>query len=165
MRVICIRNNKVEAKLKAASLNDLDHLGYDLYRDASTYSTEPDIGDDYDPVNDQFSLGNLMDPSTMSLSITLSAEVVAVGTAVTATVEVHTRDGQLAPINADYYAPLLSVDGTQDRLLKISMTNGSGSVTWSPSMPGIFRIDMDKIRPKPSANLGSTPELIVESAS
>ncbi|MCU7841903.1 MAG: hypothetical protein KZQ94_21335 [Candidatus Thiodiazotropha sp. (ex Troendleina suluensis)] len=162
MRIICLSNNKVNTIAKAISVEAMDVFGYDLCLDAASYSEEPQVGDDYDPDLDSFTPGDLNNPATMSLSITLSAALVTTGTEVTATVEVRTKTGQLAPISNTYYAPVMAVDGTQDRLLKVVLTNGSGTVSWTPSTPGIYTVDTTKIRPLPSSMLGISPELIVE---
>ncbi|MEW8522562.1 MAG: hypothetical protein AB2552_05865 [Candidatus Thiodiazotropha endolucinida] len=162
MRVICIKNNRVATKALAETAESMLAFGYDTCLDASAYSEEPSVGDDYDPGTDSFSPGDLDNPATMSLTIALSASIVAAGTQVTATVEVRTKTGQLAPINGDYYAPVLSIDGTQDRLLKVTLTGGTGSVDWTPNAQGIYTVDITKIRPVPSAKLGISPELIVE---
>ncbi|MCU7885288.1 MAG: hypothetical protein KZQ82_13945 [Candidatus Thiodiazotropha sp. (ex Lucinoma annulata)] len=162
MRIICLSNNKVNTIAKANSVAAMEVFGYDLCLDAANYSVEPQVGDDYDAGADTFSPGDLYNPATMALTITLSAVIVATGTEVTATVEVKTKTGQLAPISNTYYAPVMAVDGTQDRLLKVILTNGSGAVSWTPSTPGIYTVDTTKIRPLPSSKLGISPELIVE---
>lgn len=158
MRAICINNGRVATIAVVQSTADI--TGYDLVLDASVYGVEPAMGDEYDSGADTFSPGN--DLASMALSIALSVNIVTAGTQVTATVSVRTKAGQLAPINNTYYAPVLSVDGTQERLLKVILTGGAGSISWTPNTPGIYTIDTQKIRPVPSARLGVSPELIVE---
>jgi len=52
-------------------------------------------------------------------------------------------------------------DNAQKAFLTITLTNGTGSVSFSLPEPGIYTINPSLIRPVPSAELPETIELLV----
>lgn len=100
-------------------------------------------------------------PPPTTLTISLDATEVAVGTEVTATAEVRDSSGSLVLVDGTYYVPVVGIDGRQQRLLTVAVAGGQGSASWVPAAAGIYTVRTGLIRPRPEARLAVAPELIV----
>jgi hypothetical protein len=99
-------------------------------------------------------------PPDPVLAITLDASVTTVGGTVTATAEVR-QGGNLVPLDGTYYVPVIGIDGRMDQMLTVNFAGGQATVPVTFGQAGIYTLDMTKIRPKPSAALSESPEVIV----
>jgi len=101
-------------------------------------------------------------PQPPQLKITLSTAQTTVNTPVTATVAIQNPDGTTVPVSGTYHCPVIRRgDNAQKAFLTITLSNGTGSVSFSLPEPGVYTIDPNLIRPVPSAELPETIELLV----
>jgi len=78
------------------------------------------------------------------------------------TVAVQNPDGTTAPVSGTYHCPVIRRgDNAQKAFLTITLSNGTGSVSFSLPEPGVYTIDPELIRPVPTAELPETLELLV----
>ena len=96
-----------------------------------------------------------------TLTLALSAAVVASGAPVDWSVDVRYADGSLAPITGTYYVPVIRQDGWQARLITVPILNGVASGQISIAEAGIYTVDLARVRPVTQSSLGIAPELIV----
>lgn len=95
------------------------------------------------------------------LNVSLAASQTPINISVGWTADVRLPDNSLAPINATYYVPVIRQDGWQIDLLEITFTGGEANGTISIDTPGIYTIDLAKVRPMPQSRLSDSPEIIV----
>lgn len=128
----------------------------EVYPLSSDHSVHP--GMLYDEATDTFS----DPPSAPVLTVTLDATEVTPGTTVTGTVEVR-QDGTLVNISGTYHVPVFDVDGRKATMLRVTVSGGQGTKAFSLSDEGIYTLRTDLIRPKPTAQMAESPELVVAS--
>lgn len=81
---------------------------------------------------------------------------------IVANVSVTFEDGSPAPVEDTYYVPILRLsDNKQVAFLAIKFVNGSATVEFTVTEPGVYVMDTNSIRPIPTATITDRPEIIV----
>jgi hypothetical protein len=98
------------------------------------------------------------------IRVELSDENVTPGETVEASADVRMSDNDsLVDVNTTYYVPVIDIDGRKADLLELEFVEGEASTSFSMDEKGIYTLDLNKIRPAPTAHLEESPELIVSS--
>lgn len=78
------------------------------------------------------------------------------------TVSVKFADGSAAPVQSTYYVPVIRLaDNKQAAFLSVDFTDGVANVSFTPTEPGVYIMDTNKIRPIPTSIVVDHPEIII----
>lgn len=103
-------------------------------------------------------------PGPDQLAVTLTPAVAPVGTPVHYSAEIRSASGALIAADLTYYVPVTGIDGRQCALLTADFIDGEAVGTVPALEPGIYTLDLSRIRPTPTAALSASPELIITEA-
>jgi hypothetical protein len=85
-----------------------------------------------------------------------------ISTDITLSVTVKFANGDLAPVNATYYVPIIrESDGRQEVFKEVNFANGEATVVFQVANPGIYVMRTDKIHPAPTSTIVDHPEIII----
>jgi hypothetical protein len=116
------------------------------------------IGDDY--LNGEF-IPNIQPSTTQMIQVT-SPEFAKIDTPISLEFSMKFTDDRIDPINETFYIPVIRTsDNTQAEFLTIQFINGVANVSFTINVPGVYMVNISKIKPSTSAILPSNPEIIV----
>ncbi|MGZ4953584.1 MAG: hypothetical protein ACXV8Q_00610 [Methylobacter sp.] len=75
---------------------------------------------------------------------------------------VNSVDNSSVPVTETYYVPLMNIiTGVMEKMLVIPVVDGIGQVIFSVANAGVVGINVDLIRPKPTAKFSSLPDIAI----
>lgn len=70
--------------------------------------------------------------------------------------------GSALPLTRTYYVPLVdAMTNILNQMLIVNLVNGVGQVSFTVATAGVYSINVDFIRPQPTATLSETPDIVV----
>lgn len=86
----------------------------------------------------------------------------AASTDITVAVSVLTADNSPVPVTDTYYVPLIDkISGALVKMLVVPIAAGVGEVVFGVATPGVYCIDADLVRPKPTASFSELPDISI----
>lgn len=75
---------------------------------------------------------------------------------------VNSADNSPVPVTETYYVPLINIiTGAMEKMLVIPVVDGIGQVIFSVANAGVVGINVDLIRPKPTAAFSALPDIAI----
>jgi hypothetical protein len=158
MKFAWVENNKI----RDIAVNPAEQFTANV---AENYNVEVDdsVQNGWELIDGIWTAPAVVEPTNMDTYLYVTyPELSTVNSKIDLQVSVKFSDGSPVQVQSTYYVPVIRLsDNKQEAFLTVNFVNGVANTSFTPSEPGVYIMDTDKIRPIPTSIIVDHPEIIV----